>query len=221
LKYAVIGKGKTGSHVIDLLKENNATYGVFDSKNRISLEALKNYDAGICFVNGPVFKTLIPVLIDSQIPLVIGTTGFQWDESLFMDVKKRKCRWIKSANFSIGINALNDVLNNNFTRLKSIYPEYKFLIHEEHHDEKLDAPSGTALRFAEILGDRIEITHERKNDIIGFHSVSMNTKDEKITISHEVNNRAVFANGAIKATQLLVDLDFGIHEFGTLLRQDA
>ena len=90
MKYAVIGKGKTGSHVIDLLKENNATYGVFDSKNRISLEALKNYDAGICFVNGPVFKTLIPVLIDSQIPLVIGTTGFQWDESLFMDVKKIK-----------------------------------------------------------------------------------------------------------------------------------
>ena len=203
------------------MKEGNASYTVFDSTNTISLETLKNYDAGICFVNGPVFKTLIPVLIDSQIPLVIGTTGFQWDESLFMDVKKRKCRWIKSANFSIGINTLNNVLNNNFTRLKSIYPEYKFLIHEEHHDEKLDAPSGTALRFAEILGDRIEITHERKNDIIGFHSVTMDTEDEKITIIHEVNNRAVFANGAMIATQLLVDLDFGIHEFETLLHRDV
>tara|TARA_B110000438_G_scaffold263246_1_gene275079 strand:+ start:18 stop:683 length:666 start_codon:yes stop_codon:yes gene_type:complete len=221
LKYAVIGKGKTGSHVIDLLKESNASYGVFDSKNTITLERLKNYDAGICFVNGPIFKSLIPVFIDSQIPLVIGTTGFQWEESLFMDVKKRKCRWIKSANFSIGINTLNDVLYNNFTRLKSIYPEYKLLIHEEHHDKKLDAPSGTALRFAEILGDRIEITHERKNDIKGFHSVSINTKDEKVTITHEVKNRAVFANGAIQATQLLVDLDFGIHEFGTLLHQDV
>jgi len=220
LKYAVIGKGKTGSHVIDLLKEGNASYTVFDSTNTISLETLKNYDAGICFVNGPVFKTLIPVLIDSQIPLVIGTTGFQWDESLFMDVKKRKCRWIKSANFSIGINTLNDVLNNNFTRLKSIYPEYKFLIHEEHHDKKIDAPSGTALRFADILGDRVEITHERKNDIIGFHSVTMDTEDEKIIIIHEVKNRAVFANGAMIATQLLVDLDFGIHEFETLIHQN-
>ena len=210
MKYAVIGKGKTGSHVIDLLKEGNASYTVFDSTNTISLETLKNYDAGICFVNGPVFKTLIPVLIDSQIPLVIGTTGFQWDESLFMDVKKRKCRWIKSANFSIGINTLNDVLNNNFTRLKSIY-----------HDKKIDAPSGTALRFADILGDRVEITHERKNDIIGFHSVTMDTEDEKITIIHEVKNRAVFANGAMIATQLLVDLDFGIHEFETLIHQNV
>ena len=220
MKYAVIGKGKTGSHVIDLLKKSNASYTVFDSINVISLDALKNYDAGICFVNGPVFKSLIPVLIDSQIPLVIGTTGFQWDESLFIDVKKRKCRWIKSSNFSIGINTLNNILNNNFTRLKSIYPEYKFLIHEEHHDKKLDAPSGTALRFADILGDKIEITHKRKNDIIGYHSVTMDTEDEKITIIHEVNNRAVFANGAMIATQLLVDLDFGIHEFETLLHQD-
>ena len=87
LKYAVIGKGKTGSHIIDLLKERKLSYGVFDSQNTITPEALKDYDVAICFVNAPTFRLLKPILVHSQIPLVIGTTGIEWDESLLSEIK--------------------------------------------------------------------------------------------------------------------------------------
>ena len=221
LKYAVIGKGKTGSHIIDLLKERKLSYGVFDSQNTITPEALKDYDVAICFVNAPTFRLLKPILVYSQIPLVIGTTGIEWDESLLSEIKEAKCRWIKSANFSIGINLINEILSNNFSKLKSIYPNYQFKIHEEHHEKKLDAPSGTALRFAEILDHPIEITHTREGDTLGIHSVSLITQDETLTITHKVNNRIVFAEGALAATYLFNDLEPGIYEFETLINKNT
>ena len=94
-------------------------------------------------------------------------------------------------------------------------------ISKDNHEKKLDAPSGTALRFAEILDHPIEITHTREGDTLGIHSVSLITQDETLTITHKVNNRIVFAEGAVAATYLFNDLEPGIYEFETLINKNT
>ena len=112
MKYAVIGNGKTGSRVQAQLDSLGSEYEVFDSENKPTAIKLAGFGVGICFVNADTFTSLIPLIIESKIPLVIGTTGFEWDSNTFTLVKDNECKWIKSANFSIGINLINNFLRN-------------------------------------------------------------------------------------------------------------
>lgn len=86
-----------------------------------------------------------------------------------------------------------------------LFEEKTFSLHEVHHTKKLDAPSGTALSMASWVEGTVDISSERTGDVVGLHTLTMKTPREEITISHNALDRSLFAEGAIKAAQMIVD----------------
>ena len=142
MKVAVLGKGKTGSKVIELLLEEKISHTVFDSKNTPDINKLNGHDVIISFLAAEPFKEYIPLIIESKIPLVSGTTGFSYDENLKGQIKNLNLKWIVANNFSLGMNLIFNMIKVMGKASKLVAnPNYK--IHEVHHTKKLDAPSGT------------------------------------------------------------------------------
>ncbi|PIK15723.1 dihydrodipicolinate reductase C-terminal domain-containing protein [Halobacteriovorax sp. JY17] len=216
MKYAIIGNGKTGSHVATILKERNQSFEIFNSTNRVTKEKLKDFDVGICFVNGPVFESLAEELIASKINIVTGATGLEWSEALSKKVKDGKCKWIKASNFSIGMNIIHKMITDCMAKAQYLFDEYEYKIHEVHHTKKLDAPSGTAIKWKEWAKEDIDITHERIGDVVGDHIIELKTSNEIITLRHQATDRSIFATGAIKACDYFEDLDYGLYDFEDL-----
>ncbi|MBT6325248.1 MAG: dihydrodipicolinate reductase, partial [Bdellovibrionales bacterium] len=79
MKIALIGKGKTGGQILKLSNQHQVE--VFDSKNNVTVDKLKDIDVAIAFVDGKIFKQLIPILIKSKVPVVTGSTGLKWQEN--------------------------------------------------------------------------------------------------------------------------------------------
>ena len=213
MKYAVIGKGKTGSYVIDLLKKKNLEFEIFDSTNSPTIEKLSLFDVAICFVNGPVFESLIPILLESKINVVTGATGLEFDTKLSNLVNEAGAKWIKASNFSIGMNLVHKMISESLAKASKLFDEYDFNIHEVHHTKKLDAPSGTAIKWQDWSGEKLDITHDRTGDVVGDHTITLTTNNEKITLRHEALDRSIFASGALKACDLLEDIGIGLHDF--------
>jgi 4-hydroxy-tetrahydrodipicolinate reductase len=213
MKYAVIGKGKTGSYVIELLKKKNLEFEVFDSKNTPTVEKLSGFNVAICFVNGPVFESIIPTLLESKINVVTGATGLEFDNRLSSLVIDAGAKWMKASNFSIGMNLIHKMISESLAKASKLFEEYDFNIHEVHHTKKLDAPSGTAIKWQDWSGEKFDITHDRIGDVVGDHTITLSTSNEKITLRHEALDRSIFASGALKACELLNEAGVGLHDF--------
>ena len=199
MKIALLGKGKTGSKVL-LTKIHQVI--AFDSKNPPNFEKLETFDVIISFLPGDIFKGLIPLLIETKIPVVSGSTGFEWPENLDQILKDKKISWIYGSNFSLGIAVVKQMLNK-LAHAKTMFPNHHVDIHEIHHTEKIDAPSGTALSMEKWIDEKCTINSQRTGDVIGFHELKFDTGSEKITITHEALDRQLFANGAVWAAEYL------------------
>lgn len=199
MKIALLGKGKTGAKV--LLNKNHQVIA-FDSKNPPTFEKLETFDAIISFLPGEVFKSYIPLLIETKLPLVTGSTGFEWPANIDAVLKDKKISWISASNFSMGVAVVKQMLNK-LAIAKSMFPAHQTSIHEIHHTKKLDAPSGTALSMEKWIDEKCIITSAREGDVIGFHELKFQTGSEKITLTHEALDRQLFADGAIWAAEYL------------------
>ncbi len=209
MKIAVIGKGKTGGAVESLAGKTQKIES-FDSKNSPSARKLRAFDAAIVFVPAAGFADLVPALIESEIPMVIGTTGFS-----FENLPAVNAPWITASNFSLGMNFLFAVTQF-LPSLRRAGP--RFHIQESHHVHKKDSPSGTALHLQSLLPNSTEITAERSGDIVGIHTVITELPFETLTLRHEAQDRSVFASGALYAAEfLLPGLPIGVHKFETIL----
>jgi 4-hydroxy-tetrahydrodipicolinate reductase len=199
MKIALLGKGKTGSKVLE-----NKTHQIisFDSKNPPTFERLETFDAIISFLPGDVFKSYIPLLVETKLPVVTGSTGFDWPTNLDQTLKDKKLGWIYASNFSMGVAVVKQMLNK-LSTAKKFFPEHKTSIHEIHHTQKKDAPSGTALSMENWMDEKCTITSERTGDVIGYHTLTFDTGSEKITVTHEALDRKLFADGAIWAAEYL------------------
>ena len=125
-------------------------------------------------------------------------------------------------------------------RAAALYPDGEIEIVEQHHDRKLDAPSGTALALfnavkevrpaAEAncgrsgLGkrtkDEVGMHAIRMGNIVGVHEVMIGTQNERITLKHEAFSRGVFAEGSLKAAAFLIGKPAGMYDMKDLLRGD-
>ena len=192
------------------------------------------HDLSLCDSNADVVidcsvVECIPSLLDfgikRQIPLVICTTGLP--DEMIAQVKEasKKVAILQSANMSLGVNLLVNMLN----RASKLLSETGFDIEiiEKHHNQKVDAPSGTALLLANAINsafddnDKMDYIYDRsqvrkKRDakeigihamrggtIVGEHSVIFAGSDEVIEFKHEALSKDVFAVGAIKAAQFM------------------
>lgn len=202
MKIALLGKGKTGGKVQELLVAKNMFHTVFDSTNKPTLENLKGHDVIICFLAGNVFETYIDMIVDSKIPVICGSTGIQLSEKIHQTLVENKTKWIYATNFSLGMNLVQQMIKI-MEKASKLFSQYKFSIHEVHHTKKLDAPSGTALSWKEWLNHEVNITSDRIGDVVGIHELTLSTPYEKISVKHEALNRSIFAEGALFAAQLI------------------
>ncbi|WP_440999135.1 dihydrodipicolinate reductase C-terminal domain-containing protein [Fodinibius sp. SL11] len=216
MKFAVIGTGKTGGKVVEMLGEDQLV-GPFDSSNKPTVSKLEEADAAILFVPGAAVDELMEPLMESGIPAAWGTTGYEWPNDLDHQLKQQHLKWLQASNFSLGMNIVRRCLNI-IGQSSSVLDHPEFLIHEVHHKHKQDAPSGTAISWEQWLGKEAKITSERKGDIKGIHQLEVKTDTESIHLKHRAHDRKIFAQGAIWAAEQLVngDVSPGFYDLSTI-----
>ncbi|TVR16137.1 MAG: hypothetical protein EA391_08815 [Balneolaceae bacterium] len=214
-KYSVIGTGKTGSYVAHQLGEKAV---LFDEHNKPTAEALKKTDVAIVFVPGTAAEMVLEQLLKAGIPAVWGTTGYAWPSDLPERVKASNSRWVIGSNFSMGMNLIRKAIQI-FGKGSELLENPKFHIHEVHHTQKLDAPSGTALSWQEWLGKEAVISSDRQGDVKGIHNLHIKTSGESIYLKHEAHDRSVFADGAIWTANFIVEntlIEPGVYPFSDI-----
>lgn len=220
MRIALLGYGKMGRTIEEiLLKKGHEVVLKATGDHQATNQDLINIDVAIEFSQPQAAYHNISLCFDNRIPVVSGTTG--WHDKM-MDIKNRCIdegqSFFYAANYSIGVNIFF-AMNKRLAELLNQYNEYSAYILETHHINKLDAPSGTAIRLAEDImetqknykrwalkekGDAIlTIDYERIGDVHGTHIVTHESNDDIIEIKHESKNRKGFALGAVLAAEYL------------------
>jgi 4-hydroxy-tetrahydrodipicolinate reductase len=218
IKIALIGDGKTGGKVLEIIQADSSRYDpptVFNINHRPTLEKLKNHDVIISFIPGPAFLEMIPMLLESRIPVVTGSTGLSWPSDFSERPKKIPVRWIHANNFSLGMSLVHQMIKI-LHGTPNLFEDFSCQIHEIHHVHKKDAPSGTALAWKKWLDLPCEITSERTGEVIGTHTLTLAGPHEKITLTHESTDRKIFAQGALWAAQQILtnkNIPYGLNFF--------
>lgn len=211
MKLALIGKGKTGGKVLDIIPDD-IQVEVFDRTNHPTYEKLVKCDVILSFLPGEAFAELIPTLLETKKPVVTGSTGFKWPENFSETLRAKNVTWIYATNFSLGVVVLKQLIER-LNMVSHLFSEKSLFIHEVHHTKKLDAPSGTALSMKEWLQGVCEITSAREGDVVGLHTLTLETPSEIIRLEHEAKNRTLFAEGALWATKMINKVEPGLHSF--------
>ena len=230
MNVTIIGYGKMGKEIENvLISRGHNINKIIDKDSEISFE---NTDVAIIFTSPESTFEQIKNCLDANVRVVCGSTG--WTQQL--DEIENYCRksnggFLYSPNFSIGVNLfykLNDYLNEIMTNHKN----YSASILEKHHSEKVDKPSGTAIKIAnDIISksdynswtlnenenkDMLKIRSEREGDQKGHHSVIFSSDDDIIRISHTAKSRFAFALGAVISAEFLVDKN-GVYEMNDVI----
>ena len=157
-----------------------------------------------------------------KMPIVVCTTGLSEELQLKVVQLSRIVPVFKSANMSIGINLLSELCKRASAILGA---DYDVEIVEQHHHNKLDAPSGTALMLADAINEEnngayhyvYDRSSVRRGSIVGDHEVLFCGPDEVITLKHTAYSRSVFANGAINAAVYLAKKEPGLYNMGDMI----
>ena len=217
MKIALLGYGKMGK-VIEQIAIARGHEIVLKKDENNSFDGLQNADVAIDFSVPSVAVCNISECLQTNIPIVSGTTGWlaQLDEMKSLCAAKNGS-FIYASNFSLGVNIFFEI-NKYLSKIMSKFDNYKVSIEEIHHLQKLDAPSGTAISLAEQIIENSEfkdwtldksienelfIDAKREENVPGTHSIYYNSDVDFIEIKHEAKNRDGFALGAVIAAEYI------------------
>jgi 4-hydroxy-tetrahydrodipicolinate reductase len=219
-----------GIDVYDGIKND---YPVFPSIAACDVKA----DVIIDFSNADAVDALLDYCVKTQTPVVLCTTGLSEEQLAKVEETSRQVAVLKSANMSLGINTLMELLK----KAAQVFAPAGFdmEIVEKHHNQKLDAPSGTALALADSMNEALEddynyvydrSTERRKRDryeigissvrggnIVGEHEVIFAGQDEVIEFKHTAYSKAVFAKGAVEAAKFLAGRPAGRYDMADVI----
>jgi 4-hydroxy-tetrahydrodipicolinate reductase len=221
MKIALIGYGKMGREIEKIaLSRGHEISLKITSKNATDIAAINNSDVAIEFTQPESALSNIKKCFESNVPVVVGTTG--WYDQLD-DIKKR-CEEknqtiLYASNFSIGVNIFFQV-NKYLSAFMNSQEMYEVSMEEIHHTQKLDSPSGTAITLAEGIianvnrkkswvnevsddGDKLSIISKRIDNVPGTHIVTYSSDIDEIEIRHTAHNRKGFAIGAVLAAEFI------------------
>ena len=187
--------------------ENNKTLSCYTGKADVLID----------FSHHSGTYELIGYVISRRIPTVIATTGHTESEISAIKSAAKTIPIFMSENFSLGISTLISLLNNIGTFGQNADIE----IFEEHNRDKSDFPSGTALKISKKIGEltnnnRVHISSARYGKTVGKHTLIVSNGNEKITVIHEAFNRDIYAHGAIKAAEYIVNMPVGLYSMEQL-----
>lgn len=212
--YAIGRKGNpfVGRNISDLIGGN------FDLQIVDDIASAKDFDVYIDCTNADTFmRDSYSIYEKMGKPLVIATTAFSADNIEKIEKLATKIPVFMTGNFSV---ALHDFIETLKFAVKRISADTDIQIIEYHHNQKKDAPSGTAFMIKDALvaanknihAEKVNISSIRGGNIFGEHEVVFaNCKDEVITFKHQVSSRETFADGAIAVSMWLVTQANGLY----------
>ncbi|MCR5557346.1 MAG: 4-hydroxy-tetrahydrodipicolinate reductase [Butyrivibrio sp.] len=240
--------GRMGHMIIDLVKEdenievvagvdafgeNSYDFPVFKSLSECNVEA----DVIVDFTSASAVDGLLEFCVSRKMPVVLCSTGLSEAQLDKVKEASKSIAILKSANMSYGVNALIKILKE----VSPLFAAAGFDIEivEKHHNQKLDAPSGTAIALADSINESLSNEYEyvydrstrrekrpvkeigisaiRGGTIVGDHDVIFAGKDEVVTLSHRAYSRAVFGKGAIEAAKFLAGKGAGMYDMADVL----
>ncbi len=216
---------------IDLVQPQNASFAYAKTFSELSCQA----DVIVDFSNPAVLESMLAYALDRKMPVVICTTGYSEVQKQQIKAAAEEIPVFYSGNMSLGINLIIELAK----KAASVFGDsFDVEIIEQHHNQKLDAPSGTALMIADAVSqvrtdseyvyDRhayrkkrekreIGIHSVRGGNIVGEHEVIFAGQDEVLTISHSARSKTVFAVGALNAAVFLSQQPAGMYNMSDLL----
>lgn len=231
----IVNKDDTAEIVagIDIIDDGTKNYPVFSSIRDCDVEA----DAVIDFSTPKILDDILAYCEERKLPVVLCTTGYDKEQLAKIEEAAKKTAVLKSANMSLGINTLLHLVQE---AAKVLATEgFDVEIVEKHHNQKLDAPSGTALALADSVNQAMDgqyeyvydrSTRRQKRDkkelgisavrggtIVGEHDVIFAGTDEVITFSHSAYSKAVFGKGAVAAAKFLKGKTSGRFEMSDVI----
>ena len=217
----LLGQGKSGVTIVGRLQD-----------------CIDNADVVIDFTSHEASMENLNVVVAAKKAIVIGSTGFTAEEIAKVQTMSGSVRCVLAPNMSVGVNVLLKALDY---VAKILGDDYDVEIVEAHHNQKKDAPSGTAMKIAEVLAaalnrdlnevgvyerrgmigartkKEIGIQTLRAGDIVGEHTVMFAGNGERLELIHRAHSRDNFAKGSIRAAQWLVDRPNGLYDMQDVL----
>ncbi len=219
---------------VDIFSDNSLSFPIYDDFSKITEKA----DVIIDFSNPIVLKGMLSYAINQKVPCVICTTGYSAEQTEDIRKASEQIAIFYSRNMSLGINLLIELSRQ---AEKVLGKSFDVEIIEKHHNQKVDAPSGTALMIADAIADTMEnepqyvydrhpyrkkrerneigIHAVRGGTIVGEHEVIFAGHDEVLTITHQAQSKEVFAVGSINAGIYLKGKTSGMYDMSAMLQE--
>jgi 4-hydroxy-tetrahydrodipicolinate reductase len=229
MNFLILGRGKTGSLVAEVARSRRHHVRVLCAAENfgcsaLTPESLASIDVVIDFTMPTAAVANAEACIRAKKNVVVGTTGW-YDQvpRLREMVVSAKTGFLYGSNFSIGVNLFFEIAATAGVALKY---DYSGQIFERHHEQKKDAPSGTALTIQNIVRDSggqsagkvVEIVSFREGDAVGMHELVFNSAGDRIYLCHDAKSRQGYAEGAVRAAEWLAGKT-GFHEFRNIWRE--
>ncbi len=217
----------------DVIDTTSTDFPVYDSLGKVT----EKIDCIIDFSHISMTDEILDYAKNNKIPAVICTTGLSKEQLSKLEFYSKEVPIFFSANMSIGVNLLIDLVCK---ASKLLEDNFDIEIVEKHHNQKLDAPSGTALAIADAIADTVaydpKYTYDRHSvrkkrekseigihavrggNIVGEHTVIFAGTDEVIEIKHQATSKTVFAVGAVRAAIFMKDKAPGLYNMTDLVK---
>lgn len=217
MRVAIIGYGKMGHEIEKVLIERGHSVVLkIDIDNRSEMMTMghfKGVDVAIEFTSPATAADNIRECLLMGVPVLSGSTGWL-ERKAEIDAlcKEQGGAFFYASNYSLGVNVLFR-LNRWLSKVMATLPQYDVKIEETHHIHKLDAPSGTAATLAEemrvasegrLCVTKEEIISYREGECPGIHTITFDSEEDTLTVSHSAKSRRGLALGAVLAAEWLV-----------------
>ncbi len=218
---------------VDVYDSKDCDFPVYSSINEVEQEA----DVIIDFSNPSLLDSILEYGKSTNTSLVIATTGYDDCQKKQIELASKECAVFFTYNYSMGVNLLASLAKK---AVEVLGDGFDIEIIEKHHNQKIDAPSGTALMLADAINEevdnRMKYEYDRhskrekrtKNEIgihavrggtiVGEHEIIFAGRDEIITLSHSARSKEIFAVGAVNAAVFMTGKERGMYDMSQLIK---
>ena len=212
---------------VDVFDDGRNIYPVYKNISMVQEDA----DVIVDFSNPASLESILEYSVENQVPAVLCSTGYSAEQISQIDEAATKVAILRSGNMSLGINTMAKVMKVVTKALTDAGFDVEIV--EKHHNQKIDAPSGTALMLADAVNEQLNNEYEycydrsqvrekrpqkqigisavRGGSIVGEHEIIFAGTDEVLEFKHTAYSKAIFAKGAVQAAKFLKGQNVGMY----------